>query len=104
MMKKVRFVKEIEVIKSGEEPGLMAIRARGVAELKKLLMPFLVPRPVKEVPDDGIFELDFIVEDGGNGLTDVEMEVDIVFRLKSLPPWVRGVRIYASENSDIELI
>lgn len=103
-MKPVRYVKGIEVLKTGDEPALMAIRAKGVAELKKLLMPFLVPRPVEGVPDDGIFEFDFIVEDGGDGITDVEMEVDIVFRLKSLPEWVRGIRIYASENSDIELV
>ena len=66
--------------------------------------PFLVPRSNAVVPDDGIYEMDFIVEDRESGFTDVEMEVDIVFRLRNLPKWVKGVRIYGAENSDIELI
>ena len=35
---------------------------------------------------------------------DVELEVDVVFRIKNLPDWVQGVKINAEENSDIELI
>ena len=104
MMKKVRYVKDIEILKPGFEPDLMAIKARGIAELRKLVVPFLVPRSNAVVPDDGIYEMDFIVEDRESEFTDVEMEVDIVFRLRNLPKWVKGVRIYGAENSDIELI
>jgi len=103
-MKRVRYIKDIEVLKPDYEAGLMAIKAKGIAELKKLVMPVLVPRQHEIAPDDGIYEMDFIMETNGTGLTNVEMEVDIVFRLKSLPGWVKGVRIYASENSDIELL
>jgi hypothetical protein len=104
MMKQVRYIKDIEIMKPDHEPELMAIKARGIAELKKLVVPFLMPRPNREVPDDGIYELDFIVDERGAGFTDVEMEVDIVFRLKNLPSWVKGIRIFGAENSDIELI
>lgn len=103
-MKKVRYVKDIEILKPDYEPDLMAIKAKGVAELRKLVVPFLVPRSNSIAPEDGIYEMDFIVEDRNSGFTDVEMEVDIVFRLKNLPEWVRGVRIYGAENSDIELL
>lgn len=103
-MKKVRYLKGIEILKPDIDPDLIAIKARGVAELKKLVMPVLIPRRVEHIPKDGIYEMDFIVDYDGNSMTDVEMEVDIVFRVKSLPSWVKGVRIYASENSDIELI
>jgi hypothetical protein len=104
MMKKVKYISDIEILKRDSEPNLMAIKARGIAELKKLMVPFLVPRPNSQVPADGIYEMDFIVDDRETGFTDVEMEVDIVFRLKNLPAWVKGVRIYGAENSDIELL
>jgi hypothetical protein len=103
-MKKVKYISDIEILKRDSEPNLMAIKARGIAELKKLMVPFLVPRPNSQVPADGIYEMDFIVDDRETGFTDVEMEVDIVFRLKNLPAWVKGVRIYGAENSDIELL
>jgi hypothetical protein len=104
MMKKVRLIQGIQIMKPKEEPDLMAIKAKGIAELKKLVMPKLVPRAYDFIPEDGIFEMDFFVDNSDSGFTDVEMEVDIVFRLKNLPDWVKGVRIYATENSDIELL
>ena len=36
-MNKIRFVKDIRIVKEDAEPDLMAIRAKGVAELKKLI-------------------------------------------------------------------
>ena len=104
MMKKVRYVKDIEILKPDYEHDFMAIKAWGVAELRRLEMPFLVPRPNDLVPEDGIYELDFIVDDRSTGITDVELEVDVVFRLRNLPKWVKGVRIFGAENSDIELL
>lgn len=104
MMNKIRFVKDIRIVKEDTEPDLMAIRAKGVAELKKLIAPVLQPREYTEIPEDGIYELDFVLNDTGEEFTDVELEVDVVFRVKSMPDWVKGVKINASENSDIELI
>lgn len=103
-MNKIRFVKDIRIVKEDAEPDLMAIRAKGVAELKKLIAPVLVPREYKDIPEDGIYELDFVLGDTGEEYTNVELEVDVVFRVKEMPDWVKGVKINASENSDIELI
>ena len=100
----IRFVKDIRIVKEDAEPDLMAIRARGIAELKKLIAPVLVAREYDTIPEDGIYELDFVLDSTGEEMTNVELEVDVVFRVKSLPKWVKGVKINAAENSDIELI
>ncbi|MBN2173493.1 MAG: hypothetical protein JW731_05140 [Bacteroidales bacterium] len=104
MENKIRFVKDIRIIKENAEPDLMAIKAKGIAELKKLIAPILIPREYEKPPGDGIYELDFILDNTGEDYTNVELEVDVVFRVKSMPDWVKGVKINAAENSDIELI
>ena len=104
MNDKIRYVRDIQIVKDDSEPDLMAIKARGIAEIKKLIAPVLVPRNYSEAPEDGIYELDFELDTAVEEYTDVELEVDVVFRIKNLPEWVKGVKINASENSDIELI
>jgi hypothetical protein len=104
MMNKVRFVKDIRIVKEDKEPDLMAIKARGVAQLKRLIAPVLVAREYDTIPEDGIYELDFILDETGEEMANVELEVDVVFRVKAMPDWVKGVKINASENSDIELL
>ena len=103
-MNKVRFVKDIRIVKEDKEPDLMAIKAKGVAQLKRLIAPVLVAREYDTIPDDGIYELDFILDETGEEMANVELEVDVVFRVKAMPDWVKGVKINASENSDIELL
>ncbi len=103
-MNKIRFVKDIRIVKEDTEPDLMAVKAKGVAELKKLIAPVLIPREYKDIPEDGIYELDFVLDNTGDEYTDVELEVEVVFRIKAMPDWVKGIKINASENSDIELI
>lgn len=100
----IRYVKDIRIIREDNEPDLMVIKARGIAQLKKLISPVLMPRSYEKTPADGIFELDFILGQNDEELTNVELEVDVVFRIKNLPGWVKGVKVNASENSDIELI
>jgi hypothetical protein len=100
----IRFVKDIRIIKDDNEPDLMAIKAKGIAELKKLIAPVLVPRKYDKIPEDGIYELDFVLDNPSEEMVNVELEVEVVFRVKSMPDWVKGVKINASENSDIELI
>lgn len=104
MSDKIRYVRDIQIVKNDAEPDLMAIKAKGVAEIRKLIAPVLVPWEYPEIPDDGIYELDFRLDTTDKEYTDVELEVDVVFRIKNLPAWVKGVKINASENSDIELI
>jgi len=104
MNDKIRYVRDIQIVKDDAAPDLMAIKARGVAEIKKLIAPVLVPRNYEEAPPDGIYELDFKLDDSDQEYTNVELEVDVVFRIKNLPEWARGIKINASENSDIELI
>jgi hypothetical protein len=104
MSDKIRYVRDIQIVKNDAEPDLMAIKAKGVAEIRKLIAPVLVPREYQEIPDDGIYELDFRLDTTDKEYTDVELEVNVVFRIKNLPAWVKGVKINASENSDIELI
>jgi hypothetical protein len=36
--------------------------------------------------------------------TEVDLEVDVVFRFNNLPSWVKAIKVNATDNSDIELI
>jgi hypothetical protein len=104
MKSKIKYINRIQVIRDTSEPGLLAIRVAGIADLKSVLQPVLVPKDYKTEPDDGIFELDFKVEEGETGIEDVDLEVEVVIRLRNIPDWVKGIRINAEDNSDIELI
>jgi hypothetical protein len=104
MKSEVTFVKEIRIIREPSEPGLMAIKAKGIATLKRLIAPALVPRNYEKEPEDGILELDFTLDESHTDLTDVELDVEVVFKIKNLPAWVKGVKVNAAENSDIELV
>lgn len=104
MKSTVRYVNNIRIIRKEKESELMAIKAKGIAVINSLVNPVLIPKEYNDVPGDGIFELDFKLEDAQHHMPHVELEVDVVFRIKDLPSWVKGVKINASENSDIELI
>jgi hypothetical protein len=104
MNREIRYVKDIRIFRETSEPDLMAIKAKGIASLKKLVAPVLIPKNYSEEPADGIYELDFKLDETHEDYVDVELEVDVVFRIKNLPQWVKGIRINAAENSDIELI
>jgi hypothetical protein len=104
-MEKVKYIKDIQLIREKDAPQLMAIKAKGIAELKHLLSPVLVSASDPKKPSsDGIYEMDFVLGDTGDTPIDVEMEVDVVFRFKNLPKWVKGIKVNARDNSDIELI
>jgi len=104
-MKKVTFVKDIRILKDEPESEVLAVKATGVAALKNLYSPGLIQSDKQNGPsEDGIYELDFVLEPTGTDPIDVELEVDVVFRIKKIPDWVKGIRVNAQENSDIELI
>jgi hypothetical protein len=104
-MEKVKLIKGIRIVRDQEEPKIMAVKATGIAELKHLLSPILVSASNPEKPSsDGIYEMDFVLGDSGDQPTEVEMEVDVVFRFKNLPEWVKGIKVNARDNSDIELL
>ena len=100
----ITYVKEIRIIREPSEPDLMAIKAKGIATIKKLIAPRLIPKNDVSEPADGIYELDFRMQEGREDLTNVDIEVEVIVRIKNLPAWVKGVKINASDNSDIELV
>lgn len=104
MKSRIKFVKKIQLIRDKTEPDLLAIKAQGIADLKMPLNPVLVPRNYDTAPEDGIFELDFKLDEECHEITGVELEVEVIIRLKNLPEWVNGIKINAAENSDIELL
>ena len=104
-MEKVKYIKGMQIIQERDKPQMMAIKAKGIAELKHLLSPVLVSASDPQKPSsDGIYEMDFVLGDSGDTPMEVEMEVDVVFRFKNLPKWVKGIKVNARDNSDIELI
>ena len=104
MKNEITYVKDIRIVKETTEPDLMAIKAKGIATLTKLIAPVLVPKNYDVIPEDGIYELDFSLDETHEDCVDVELEVEVVFRVKNMPDWVKGVKINAAENSDIELL
>ena len=104
MSANLKLVNSIQIILPQNEPGLMAIKASGIAKISQLYTPVLVPRNHEEAPEDGILELDFRLIPSEESFENVEMEVDLVLDKNQLPSWVKGLRVNASENSDIELI
>ncbi|MBM3436759.1 MAG: hypothetical protein FJY07_11145 [Bacteroidetes bacterium] len=104
-MKKVNFVKNIKLFRDESESGLLAVKAIGITELNNLISPVLISsRNYISPPSDGIYELDFVLDTSDNDYKSMEMEVDIIFKIKNLPSWVKGFKINAKENSDIILI
>jgi hypothetical protein len=104
MNDEIKYVKDIRILKKSAEPDLMAIKAKGIASLKKLVAPVLIPKQYDTEPEDGIFELDFTLDGAHQDFVDVELDIEVVFRIKNIPDWVKGIRINAAENSDIELL
>ena len=100
----VKYITNIRIIREESEPEIMAVRAGGIARFSALPCPVLLPRKYDDEPDDGIMELDFVFVGESKKELEVEMEVDILMKMEKLPSWVKGLRINASENSDIELI
>jgi hypothetical protein len=104
-MEKIRYIKDFRVVREQTDTGLMTVMASGIAQLKNLISPLLINSKEYQKPSaDGIYELDFVLGNTGEKPVDVEFEVDVVFKFKKLPDWVKGIKINAAENSDIELI
>lgn len=105
MTRKVKLVKHIKIVKEEAESDLMAVKASGIAVLQQLFTPALVTsKNYEQPPEDGIYELDFVLGASDVENTEVDLEVDVVFRFNNLPSWVKGIKVNATENSDIELI
>jgi hypothetical protein len=100
----IRYVKDIQIIKSEKEPGQILIKAKGIAEISKVLAPMLVPGKNNNLSEEGIYELEFKFDSPETGGMSYEIEMDVELRIKNLPPGIKGIKINASENSDIELI
>jgi len=94
----------MQLIRSDDESGLLVVKASGLADIKTPYSPKLIFKEGEEPPTDGIMELDFKLGDEGETMTGVQLEFDIVLKIKNLPSWVQGIRINAEENSEIELL
>jgi hypothetical protein len=104
-MKKVNYLKKLRLFRNENDPDLVKLRVTGVTRFTRLLAPFVYPAGQHEnAPDDGVYELNLMMKESENDTVDVELELDVVFDLKSLPKWVRAIRVNAAENSEIELI
>ena len=104
MSASLKYVNGLRVVLPESEPELVAIKANGIAKISQLYTPVLVPRKHDEAPEDGILELDIHFVPAEDAFDDVEMEVELVLNKDELPSWVKGLRVNAAENSDIELI
>lgn len=104
MTDKIRYVKDIQLIKSDKEPGLIQIKAKGIAYISELVVPVLVPGKNETISDDGIYELEFRFDSPGTEGMIMEIEIKTELRIKNLPDNIKAIKIKASDNADIELI
>ena len=104
-MNKIKFIKNITIVKEEAESDLMLIKATGIVDLNTILTPVLVPSVEDSGPTkDGIYELDFILDKSAKSIENIELEVDVIFRIDKSHSWIKGIKINAEENSDIELL
>ena len=104
MKDKIKYVKDIQIVKSDKEPGLIQIKAKGIAYISELVVPVLVPGKNETIADDGIYELEFKFDSPGTEGMIVEIEIKTELRIKNLPDNIKAIKIKASDNADIELI
>ncbi|MEN8224094.1 MAG: hypothetical protein ABFS05_01940 [Bacteroidota bacterium] len=104
MTDKIRYVRDIQIIKSKEDPGLILIKAKGIAEISELIVPVFVPGENKNLAEDGVYELEFKLNPPGGKKLTLEVEMETELRIKNLPHNIKAIKIIASENSDIELL
>jgi len=104
MTNKIKYVRDIQIIKSAENPELILIKAKGIAEITKLIAPVLVPGENKNLCEDGVYELELKFDPAEDEGLSVDLEVEVELRIKNLPASIKAVKIIASENSDIELL
>jgi len=104
MTDQIKYVKDIQIIKSEKDPELLLVRAIGIAELRELVVPVLQAGEDNCVSEDGIYELDFKFDSPGNDGLIVEVVLETELRIQNLPHNIKAIKIKASENADIELI
>lgn len=104
-MKHVKYIKDLKVIKSTDAEGVVLIKARGITEMKKMISASFTSISESKIPTkDGILELDFVLGSLENEVVAVELEFDVAVKLKAIPDWVKGIKVNALENSDIEIL
>jgi hypothetical protein len=104
-MNKIKYLKDLVVLRDEKHPELIQLKIAGIATLKHLLSPIFASANKQEIyPDDGIFELDLILSDTDGEPLDVELEMTVIIPLKNLPHNVIAIRVNAEDNSEIEII
>ena len=104
MRNKVKYITNVHIEKDEKGKDTLVVKAGGIAQLKMMIHPSLIPRDYETEPEDGIFEMDFSLEKNSEASNDVDFEVEVVCYFRNIPDWVTGIRINAEENSDIELL
>lgn len=105
MTKKVIEVTEVTLEILKKNPPILAITSKGKVSsggwTNGQLIPFVYIMP----PLDGIYEFDFIADEPTDISTDVISEITSkVFMWDDFPVELKGVKVYASENSITALI
>lgn len=104
MTDKIKYVTDIRIIKSETEPGFLMIKAKGIAAIDRIIAPVLRPGKNENLSEDGIYELEFILDSRNERDYNVDIIVDVELRIKNLPENIKGLKIIASDNADIELL
>jgi hypothetical protein len=102
MTKKVLEVTEVTVELLKKLPPALGITAKGNVSSGGWSNGKLIPFVYKTIPLDGIYEFDFIADEPSDISTQVISEITSnEFLWDDFPQEVKGIRVYASENSII---
>ncbi|PPS43993.1 DUF5818 domain-containing protein [Chroococcidiopsis sp. TS-821] len=101
--KKVLEVREIKLAILESFPPQLSITATGIVPTQGWKNAELIPYIYIQPPIDGIYEFDFVAEPPKGIVAPALASIKANFRLETIPN-LRGVKVYASSNSQIALL
>lgn len=102
--KKVLEVQQVKLAILESFPPQLSITATGIVPTQGWKNPELIPYIYIQPPLDGIYEFDFVAEPPEGIAAPALASIEANFRLESIPTNLRGVKIYASTNSQVALL
>ncbi|AFZ31683.1 hypothetical protein Glo7428_3197 [Gloeocapsa sp. PCC 7428] len=102
--KKVLEVQEIKLAILESFPPQLSITAIGTVPTQGWKNAELIPYVYIQPPIDGIYEFDFVAEPPEGIVAPALASIQANFRLETIPTNLRGVKVYASSNSQVALL
>ncbi len=103
-MKKILKVKDIELSILKTNPPILKIKCEGEVNSSGWNNAQLIPYVYITPPADGIYEFDFVADEPNGPSSDVIGDIKAIYEWQSFPTDLNGVRVFASQNNEEELL